>query len=222
NWDFGRGLKGQGREVKVRFSQAGTRGIHTVVDNQPGPVLTVQVRRLPELVLPEQQTVLVGEELRIKPLLSGDTGPEPTFRWQSGDGIITQDAVFDHVYSKPGTYTVRLVLSGRAEEPACLTAEKEIAVTVLPLPEARILHQPEQIFSGGARDEVFFQAEVSTEQGYWLHRWDFGDGTRAEGAAVSHVFEQPGTYTVTLTLLDGSGIARKPYRFSKKVVVQGR
>ncbi|MCI5207932.1 MAG: PKD domain-containing protein [Candidatus Electrothrix sp. ATG2] len=222
NWDFGKGLKGQGRAVKVQFTQAGTREIHTVVDGQPGPALTVQVRSLPKFALPEQRTVLVGEELLITPLQLDDTGLQPVFRWESGDGTALQGPVFRQSYNKPGTYIVRLGLSGGPEEPACLTAEKEIAVTVLPLPAARILHQPEQIFSGGARDEVLFRAEVSTEQGSWLHRWDFGDGTRAEGSAVSHVFEKPGTYTVTLTLIDGSGITRQPYRFSRKITVRGR
>ncbi len=221
-WDFGKGLKSQGKEVEMTFHQVGAREIHTVIDGQPGPALTVQVSSLPDFSLPEQLMVFVGEELNISPSFLYDTGVQPLFQWQSGDGTVVQEANFSHIYNKPGTYTVRLGLSGGPEQLACLTAEKEVAVTVLPLPEVRILHQPKQVFIGGARDEVFFQADLSTEQSRWLHRWDFGDGTKAEGAAVSHIFEKPGTYTVTLTLIDGKGIAGQPYHFNKKITVLGR
>jgi hypothetical protein len=33
-------------------------------------------------------------------------------------------------------------------------------------------------------------------------RWDFGDGTTAEGATAEHTYAQPGTYEVTLTVAD--------------------
>uniref|UniRef100_UPI004055A98A PKD domain-containing protein n=1 Tax=Candidatus Electronema sp. TaxID=2698783 RepID=UPI004055A98A len=126
----------------------------------------------------------------------------------------TEGAVFRH------NYTVRLRLSGGSEGPACLAAEKAIAVTVLPPPEVRLLHEPEQVFSGGARDEVLFYTDLPADQGRWVCHWDFGDGGRAEGEAVSHAFQKPGSYTVTLTLTDGSGIARQSYRFSRNITVQ--
>lgn len=219
-WDFGAGLKAEGKEVSVRFAQAGTREIHTLVDGQPGPSLTVHVLGLPELALPEQLTVLAGEELQINPLVAHAADIKLLFNWDSGDGKTMEIKEFRHSYSKPGKYQVRLRLSGGSGAPACLAAEKEIAVTVLPLPEVRILHEPEQIFSGGARDEALFYTDLPAAQSRWVCHWDFGDGGKAEGAAVSHAFQKPGSYTVTLTLLDGSGVARQSYRFSRKITVQ--
>ena len=35
--------------------------------------------------------------------------------------------------------------------------------------------------------------------------WDFGDGSRANGEIVSHVFTQAGTYTTVLTVVDNAG-----------------
>jgi plastocyanin len=191
-----------------------------VVDGQPGPSQTVHVLGLPELALPEQLSVLAGEEMNLTPALLDETGVQPLFRWDSGDGRTTEGAAFRHSYTKPGQYTVRLRLSGGSEGPACLAAEKEIAVTVLPPPDVRLLHEPEQVFSGGARDEALFHTDLPADQGRWVCHWDFGDGGKAEGEAVSHAFQKPGTYTVTLTLTDGSGIARKPYSFSRKIKVQ--
>ncbi len=36
-------------------------------------------------------------------------------------------------------------------------------------------------------------------------QWDFGDGTSTGGEAVSHIYEQAGSFTVTLTVTDGMG-----------------
>lgn len=36
-----------------------------------------------------------------------------------------------------------------------------------------------------------------------VYRWDFGDGGRASGAEVAHVFKKPGDYTVKLTVQAG-------------------
>jgi PKD repeat protein len=38
-------------------------------------------------------------------------------------------------------------------------------------------------------------------------RWDFGDGAGADGASVSHTYNNPGTYTVKVTATDAVGNA---------------
>jgi hypothetical protein len=37
------------------------------------------------------------------------------------------------------------------------------------------------------------------------YAWDFGDGAHADGAATSHTYSAPGTYTLTLTVRSPSG-----------------
>ncbi|WP_100501652.1 PKD domain-containing protein [Geodermatophilus chilensis] len=37
------------------------------------------------------------------------------------------------------------------------------------------------------------------------YRWDLGDGSTAEGADIEHSYAAPGSYTVTLTVVDGTG-----------------
>lgn len=37
------------------------------------------------------------------------------------------------------------------------------------------------------------------------YEWDFGDGTTDEGEIVIHIYSEPGTYDVTLTITDVGG-----------------
>ena len=39
----------------------------------------------------------------------------------------------------------------------------------------------------------------------YTFRWDFGDGQQATGQNVRHTYENPGSYTATLTVTDATG-----------------
>jgi PKD repeat protein len=58
-------------------------------------------------------------------------------------------------------------------------------------------------FAGVARD-------VSTADmaAGFTYNWNFGDGTTAKGATVSHTYKSAGTYTVTLKVTDKDGVSR--------------
>jgi hypothetical protein len=62
--------------------------------------------------------------------------------------------------------------------------------------EGELFKDEEESFSGGAVD---VEADVLT------YRWDFGDGTTAEGKEVMHAFGSEGSYDVTLTVTDDDG-----------------
>ncbi|MDH5447590.1 MAG: PKD domain-containing protein [Candidatus Bathyarchaeota archaeon] len=53
---------------------------------------------------------------------------------------------------------------------------------------------------------IAFNASKSTDNvGIVSYLWDFGDGTNASGAVVTHDYAIDGTYTVTLTVKDAAG-----------------
>ena len=60
--------------------------------------------------------------------------------------------------------------------------------------------------TGGAPLEVNFDATCTTSDvGIESFEWDFGDGQSAEGEQVTHVYEIPDNYVVTLTATDTNG-----------------
>jgi hypothetical protein len=59
----------------------------------------------------------------------------------------------------------------------------------------------------GHGDDVTFDAAPSTAATGAIasYRWDFGDGSRAEGRTVRHAYAKGGRYTATLTVVGDSG-----------------
>ncbi len=84
-------------------------------------------------------------------------------------------------------------------EGAVLTADAE------PVNEAPVaVAGDDQTVTAG--DEVAVDGSASTDDtGIETYAWDFGDGSTAEGAAATHVFETAGAFAVTLTVTDADG-----------------
>ena len=219
SWDFGNKVVVTGRTLQKTFSEPGLYEVRADFAGHPVPAMMVRAVQLPIPQLPESVQVFAGEELRLGYQLARAADVVPVLHWEMGDGSQPEEPV--HTYAKPGNYTIRLTMTGKGDL-ACLQSEYAVKVTVLAKPELEITFQPAEPYSGGARDEVVFQTRFSQGQGNWLYDWDFGDKSRGRGAVVSHVFQQPGTYTVNLTLTDGSGVSSQPYLFSRKIEVKKR
>ncbi|HXK36581.1 MAG TPA: PKD domain-containing protein, partial [Candidatus Paceibacterota bacterium] len=54
--------------------------------------------------------------------------------------------------------------------------------------------------------QIFVDASTSTDDlGIASYSWDYGDGGSGSGVMDSHIYAAPGTYTVTLTIVDSGG-----------------
>jgi PKD repeat protein len=72
--------------------------------------------------------------------------------------------------------------------------------------------------SGPAPLSVLFSASPSGGTPPYSFNWDFGDGTTSQQQNPSHTFESIGSFTVTLTVVDGAGDSAKR---SVAIVVTG-
>jgi len=60
--------------------------------------------------------------------------------------------------------------------------------------------------TGTVGEAVIFDAVFSSDNvGVIYYEWDFGDGATATFVSTTHVYDEPGTYTVTLRVRDGAG-----------------
>jgi len=148
-------------------------------------------------------SVIAGETVTFD--ASGSYDPEGdslSYAWDFGDGSGGTGVTADHSYGDPGAYEVTLTVSD-FELSAAATSEITVDLPVNSAPVAVISVYPGP--SALAGETLDFSAEESyDEDGHSLsYTWDFGDGSSASGARVSHSFSEPGMYEVMLVADDG-------------------
>lgn len=103
----------------------------------------------------------------------------------------THTTVFD--FSEPVTSDIYVY--AYFEEELCFTTEPQALYTVSKI--------------SGVQNTYMFQ--VREESCSTAVHWDFGDGETSEERFVSHYFEEPGTYSVTLTVYNNHGEATETF-----------
>ncbi|MBN2202426.1 PKD domain-containing protein [bacterium] len=126
-----------------------------------------------------------------------------SLRWDFGDSTSAFGRRIRHRYPKPGLYPVRLIV----DDGTGLTngrAETFIKVHLRSAPVA-VLDAPGQACAG---ENVLFDASRSLDEDrdLLLFEWDFGDGSKGEGATAEHTFRAGGLYRVLVTVRDNSGL----------------
>jgi PKD repeat protein len=126
-----------------------------------------------------------------------------SYEWNFGDGNVTavNTPIVTHHYGSAGSYTVVLKVTDSEEK---WDTETKIITVQSCCPHA--------CFTGNHHSlMVTFNASSSYDpDGYIVsYRWDFGDGNTTTVAVpiVNHKYAKPGTYNVTLTVIDDEGLS---------------
>ncbi|RYY41208.1 MAG: PKD domain-containing protein [Chitinophagaceae bacterium] len=129
---------------------------------------------------------------------STNTTPTTTYQWNFGDGGVSGQINPNYVYQDTGTFSVMLVaVNGFCRD----TLLQQNLIKVLP-PIARFT------FAGTCADKLtktFDNNSVVDITQPVTYDWDFGDGSAHSNASdPSYTYAASGTYTVTLTVTQGS------------------
>jgi PKD repeat protein len=158
----------------------------------------------------------------------GGTGPY-TSHWDFGDGQEVDRPVGDdnygyvyHTYENPGIYTVTLTVTDATAQ----TASDSISpLTVVPPPTndtgGGVTPEPlrAQLNLDSTDIPATYRFEANGNGGTppYTYHWDFGDGQEANVQNTRHTYDNPGSYTATLTVTDATG---QTVSDSKEVIVQ--
>ncbi len=224
-WDFGDGASAEGRDVEHAYDKPGVYVATLSVEPAAGAtacnVVSAQHRIVanapPVAAAGPDRVVAVNEEVSFDGSGSSDPdGAVGRYRWDFGDGNSGTGMVARHRYRESGDYTVTLTVTDDAGLPNSSTrATAKVTVNAAPAPVISV--------AGGAcfgRPFGLDARQSSDPDGAIRNfEWDLGDGAKASGAEISHVFSDPGVYNVVLTADDGAGLANSRRAASKALHV---
>ena len=121
------------------------------------------------------------------------------------DGTQGEGVRVEHGYARSGLYRAELTVTDDSRlANAAASDSREVRVNAPPVPELSL--RPERPCPG---EEVTLSAEASKDPDGTLTawEWDFGEGSEAQGAAVTHRYDRPGRYSLGLSVTDDSGLS---------------
>ena len=206
-WEFGDGATSAEAAPAHIYAQS---GVYTVTLSAGDGVVTDTLVQPAYITVSEAET---PQAFFVAQPLTGTTPLTVTFvnsstnatgyHWRFGDGASSfrfqpSSLTETHTYTQPGVYTVTLS-AGDGIVTDTLTRTRYITLTVpIPDPQAAFSATP---LNGVRPLTVTFQNDSSHADQY---RWDFGDGAASHETDPIHVYEQSGSYTITLQAGNGA------------------
>ena len=165
----------------------------------------VHVRPAPTAVAGEPVTAAPGAEVAFDGAGSAASdSPIARYHWTFGDGA-TAEGRGRAPRLRPARALPRGAAGrGRLRPPLRLRRRDAARDRELPpvaeAGEAQSARVGEPVTLGGG-------ASYDVDGSIVAHEWDMGDGTRLDGATVTHAYAAPGAYVATLDVRDDSGVA---------------
>lgn len=159
------------------------------------PSLTSEAATLTVTPLPEADFGFVVNGNAVQ--FSNNSAGADTFQWHFGDGSGSQDSSPAHTYTGSGPFTVHLIAFN-----TCGADSASATITITTAPTAGFSAAPQ---SGCAPLTVAFNSSASANADAYL--WLFPGGQPASSALPGPqvVYDQPGSYGVTLIVSNAAG-----------------
>ncbi len=207
-WYFGDGGSFTGLNPGTHnYSGPGTYNVmmimtDTAACNSPDTVIkTLTINQLfvdANFIVPD--TICMGDTV----LFANTSINGGTYQWTFGDGGNATTLNGAHLYTSPGTYTVRLVVVNPNTCNKIDSAERTI--TVYPNPTAAFSYTP-LLPETNVPTSFFNQSQNAVR-----YVWDFGDHTGSAEVNPVHSYNRTGTYQVCLTAFNEEGCSDRVCR----------
>ena len=214
DWDFGDGNGGSGVSPSHTYGTDGTFTVTLVVTDDAGATdsatttaTVTQPANQPPVADPNgPYTGTVGVAVNFDG--SGSSDPDGTiiaYDWDFGDGATGTGVTPSHAYAVSGSYAVTLTVTDDAGVTDTATSTADIS----DVPQQAPVADANGPYSGTVGVALTFDGSGSSDPDGTIvaYDWDFGDGTTGTGATPTHSYASTGSFTVTLTVTDDSGLS---------------
>lgn len=204
-WDFGDGTGSTLQNPSHVYATAGSFDVNLIVTNTQGCIDTLNMPGLINIAGPNGSFVFDPDTGCTPQLVNFNATATNTavYTWDFGDGnvgITTADSV-QHTYTQTGVFHPVLILDDGLGCTFTVIHPDSIEIDTVPFPE----------FSSnvnlicGTIDTVHFSDSTVSTRPIISWQWDFGDGNTDTVQNPSHLYAAPGSYTVTLTVINQLG-----------------
>ncbi len=131
--------------------------------------------------------------------------PITSFAWQFGDGHEATGPVVAHAYAESGQYLLTLTLTDSKGAQTRLQHVVEIALTTPPVADFSVMLKSGETVPRAASPLTFQDESSDADSSIVSWKWEFGDGTQAEGQYATHTYGSLGEYVVSLQVADSQG-----------------
>ncbi len=195
-WSFGDGATSTSKTPSHTYSSNGIFDVSLIVSNAGGCSDTLVKAGLIKIVPPQIVSLTGVPYLGCTPYTASLSAiinsPDPvvSWLWHFGDGTTSTLAAPSHLYSSPGSYDVKLVITtaGGCKDSISYPA----AIQISNKPTANFTAAPLVVCAAG---QVQF-TDLSTGANEWL--WIFGDGGFSIEQNPVHQFGDTGYFSITL------------------------
>jgi len=154
---------------------------------------------LPKMACLADEIVLDASKTR------DDTSTNLSYMWDLGDGTKAEGVKVKKRYTKGGTYKVSLLVDDNENSSCSIDSmSKVIRVNTPPIADAGSdIDICLDNFNAEYKVNLDASGSSDADNDKLTYLWDLGDGTKQEGLRITHIYDKPGRYTITLTVDDG-------------------
>jgi PKD repeat protein len=225
-WNFGDGETDSGVTTDHEYELPGTYNVVLTITDRRGAVtrsepvsITVQGGEPPTASFTMSPvSASTGERVFFNASAStaGVGRQIEKYEWNLGTSTGEAEGVIvSKVYDVEGIFTITLTVTDDVGQTGTSSQQLTVGAGGPGGVSASFTFSPTDPVPGAT---VFFDASSSSSpRDITEYKWSFGDGDSGSGRTVSHTFDDPGTYVVTLTIEDSSG---RTAQASEEVPVQ--
>ena len=203
SWSFGDGGTSTQQNPSHTYANPGTYTVSLTASNQCGSdteTKTNYITVLPEPIADFVGTPTKGDAPLTVQFNDNSTGTPTNWSWSFGDGGTSTEQNPQHTYTSPGTYTVSLTATNDCGSD---TETKTDYIEVTEPGQSPVADFEGNPTQGCAPLTVQFTDQSTGEPTSWS--WTFGDEGTSTVQNPSHTYNNPGKYTVSLTVTNQFG-----------------